>query len=95
MQTTYGREVSVAVGSIIQPDNWNSAHALESSNWDQAEFILPTGHDCGITHLAVNVTITGRDYVRRAGGSYWIRCRIVFVGDGTPDVRHSGWLLQV
>ena len=48
---------------------------------------------CGpIKSVAVNVTVTGKSY-RRLRGSYWLRCRIEWVGDCEPSTFAKGWVL--
>lgn len=93
MTVIYGNEVEVAVGSVIHPDNWRFSQKLIPSNWDAAQFCIPTGHDYGITHLSVNVRVTGRTFQRREG-DYWVRVQIEFVGDGEPSTFHGGWMLR-
>jgi len=93
MTTIYGQEIEVKVGSVIKPDNWRFTQRLEESTWPEAQFVLPTGYDFGITHLSVNVIVTGRTFQRREG-EYWVRVQIEFVGDGEPSTLHGGWLLR-
>ena len=87
----YGEEIEVGVGSIIKPDGWRFAQTLEPSRWDAAQFCLPTSKLAGITHLSVNITVTGRTYQRRED-DYWVRVKIEFVGDCEPSIFHSGWM---
>lgn len=46
----------------------------------------------GCVGLACRVEITGRTFQFRAGKVLWVRCKVVFVGDGEPDTEVAGWL---
>lgn len=89
----YGNEVEVKVGSCIRPDGWRFGERLTVSDWNKAQFRLPTGSSGPIKSLAVNVTITGRTWQRREG-DLWVRVRVEFVGDGEPSVFVGGWMLR-
>ena len=89
----YGNEVEVKLGSCIRPDGWRFGERLTASDWNMAQFRLPTGSAGPIKSLAVNVTITGRTWQRREG-DLWVRVRVEFVGDGEPSVFVGGWMLR-
>lgn len=89
--TIYGNEVIVQVNSVIKPDDWQFAERLIHSDWAAASHRLLTGHNYGITSLAVNVKVTGRTWQRREG-DYWARVEIEFVGDCEPSVFCGGWI---
>lgn len=86
--------VTPMIGSVVEPDNWRLAERLLPSDWDKADFYLPTGYQCGITKVAVNIKVTGRTLRRRYGDSQWVRIKIEFVGDGEPSTFLGGWLKQ-
>lgn len=88
----YGRQVKVEVGSYIEPENWKIGSTLEASDWDAAEFRLPTNSGGPIKSIAVNIKITGTT-VQRRHGSNWVKVRIESVGDGSPSTFFGGWLL--
>lgn len=92
MAVIYGNEIEVEVGSVIKPDGWGLSERLQSSDWDRAQFRLPTGHQICSLQLAVNVAVTGRTLQRREG-DLWVRVKIEFVGDCEPSTFHSGWML--
>lgn len=46
----------------------------------------------GCVGPACRVEITGRTIQIRAGKTLWVRCKVVFVGDGEPDTEVAGWL---
>ncbi len=94
--TVYGREVSPKTGMVIQADQW--AWGARLVDCEQKEAIPGfAGADFRVemwntgVSLAVNVVITGRVPTRRAG-DYWLRCKIVFVGDCEPDTVVKGWI---
>lgn len=86
----YGNEVEVKVGSVIQPELWSWGTVLEASDWSEADFRLPSARHPDMK-LAVNVTITGTTWQRRAG-DYWVRVKIEFVGDGEGETVSGGWM---
>jgi hypothetical protein len=88
----YGRFYRVGVVAQIWPDEWSSATRLEASNWDRAEFYLPSFRYEGVV-AAVNVEVTGRTFQHRPySDQSWVRVQIEFVGDGDdPSVFVSGW----
>ncbi len=75
----------------VKPDGWNVGGCLESSDWDAAQFRLPTGSNGPIKSLAVNITVTGKK-VRYYYGMEAVRVRIEFVGDGEPSTFTNGWM---
>ena len=80
-------------GCYIKPDGWKIGEKLIPSDWDQADYYLPTGYDFGITKLAVNIAITGRTHRFDSPISGpAMRCSVVFVGDGDPDVKCGAWI---
>jgi hypothetical protein len=87
-------DVTPMIGSLVEPDGWKLAEMLCPSDWDKADFYLHTGHEHGVTKVAVNIKVTGRKTRRRYGNQFWVRIRIEFVGDGEPSKFHGGWLKQ-
>ena len=55
-------------------------------------FRIPTNSGGPIKSLAVEVEVTGRMPQKRLG-SYYVRVKISFSGDGEPDVVCPGWML--
>ena len=82
---------TIQVGTYVEPDGWGIGAVLEKGLEGFCPFYLPTHSNGPIKHLAVTVEVTGRVPRRRCGG-YYARVRIVFVGDGEPDVVHGGWV---
>lgn len=91
MFTDYGREIHVKIGSYVRPDGWTYGAHLVDSEWNMAQFYLPTNSNGPVKSLAVNVTITGRT-LRRKDDNDCIRVKIEFVGDGEPSTFTKGWL---
>ena len=54
-------------------------------------FRLPTRTLGPIKDLAVNIVITGRT-LRRQWGGYYLRVKIIFVGDCEADTETGGWM---
>ena len=81
----------VGIGTFVEPDGWSVGDNLEEGMEGFCDYYLPTRHPV-ITHVAVNVRITGRFPRRRAGG-LWRRVAITFVGDGEADEKTGGWIL--
>lgn len=88
--TIYNREITPEVGSVVWPDNWSLSEKLLPGD-DFSTFRIPCGSPI-YESLAVEVEVTGRTLKRKAG-DLWVRVRIVFPGDGEPDVEHRGWML--
>jgi hypothetical protein len=86
----YGREICVAVGSVIEPDEWVCGMALEASDWEGATYRLESCRYPGVSS-AVNVTISGRTVVRRAGNNV-VRVRIEWVEDGEESSYSGGYM---
>jgi hypothetical protein len=91
MPEIYGQQVEAKVGSYVVPELWRIGGRLMPSDWEPAQFRLPTGQAV-VTSVAVNVTVTGRTMQRRQGSLY-VRCQVEFVGDGEPSTFSGGWLL--
>jgi len=91
--TIYGKLHRVEVGTLIQPDEWFGSTRLESSDWDKAEFYLPSYRYEGVV-TAVNIVVTGRTFQRRPfSDRLWVRVKIEFVRDGDePSEFVSGWM---
>lgn len=88
-----GERFEVKVGSEVLPEKWNGLfRKLEVSEWEGANFRIPTGSNGPIQSLAVNVTITGRKIVHKPFGGRWIRCKVEFVGDGEPSTFSGAWM---
>jgi hypothetical protein len=90
------RIVTVDVGSRIQigDNRTNVKTILPCNDWDRAMFRWPNPiQGWEEKHaIAMNVEITGRTFVYRSG-SYLVKLRITWVGDGEPDTFTDGWLL--
>ena len=87
------------VGDFVKPEGWQIGEFLyEGSNYSDSSFpgcrfYLATNSGGPITHLAVNIKVTGRkpqDY-RKDGAEKWA-CRIEFVGDGVPSSFSKGYI---
>jgi hypothetical protein len=85
--------VQVAVGSVIENAVGRTV-ALLPSDWDMAAFRYPNPiPEWETKHaIALNVQITGRTFQYRQG-RYWIKVRLIWVGDCEPDTESEGWLL--
>ena len=90
--TIYGREIAVKLDSYIVPEGWRFGGRLQASNWEAAQFYLPTNSGGPVESLAVNVQITGKTLQRRNGSSM-VKVKIEFVGDGEPSTFTGGWML--
>jgi hypothetical protein len=90
----YDRVYRVEVGSRIWPDGWAGTSELQRSDWEGAEFYLPSYHYREIgTVVAVNIQVTGRTLQRHKSSAFrWIRVNIEFVGDGYPSTFSKGWM---
>jgi hypothetical protein len=88
-----GRRVLVEVGSVIE----NAAGRTEKllpSDWDRAQFRFPNpipGWEVSRA-IACNVDITGRTFQERGRGNWFVKVRLIWVGDGDPDTVTEGWL---
>jgi hypothetical protein len=90
----YGRLYRVGVGTTIWPDEWAGPTRLQASEWDKAEFYLPSYHygDMGVV-IAVNIKVTGRTFQRRPfSDRSWVRVQIEAVGDGEESTFFSAWM---
>jgi hypothetical protein len=70
--------------------------ALELSDWEGAEFVLPGDESRFRPSRAVNVKATGRKVRFDApglAGVAVVRVSVTFVGDGEPDEVVGGWVL--
>ncbi len=81
----------IRVGNYIQPDGWKIGNTLAPGLPGLCSFYLRTNNPI-ITHLACNIEPTGR-VLRRRFDAYYMRVRIIFIGDGEPDVVCGGWIL--
>jgi len=85
-------EITSFEGCFVKPDGWRFGEKLIESDWKKAEYRLPTG-DPIIKSLAVNIEITGRTHRWDAPVSGpAMRCKVIFVGDGDPDIICGGWI---
>ena len=80
----------IKVRTVIRPDGWPLGGILKPGLAGFCQFYLPTNSDGPIKELAVNVEVTGRTPQKREG-SYHIRIKITFVGDGEKDTVVRGW----
>ena len=86
------RTVTCDVGSVVEHDTGRTERLLPSE-WDKAQFRWPNPVPGWETKhaIACNVEITGRTFQYR-GGTYYVRIRMIWVGDGEPDTDCPGWL---
>lgn len=77
------------IGDTLYLDGWTTY--LNPSDWNQAEWRVPSARYPGIPGLAINLRITGRT-VQRKFGNLVVRIEIIWVGDGEPDTYSKGWL---
>ena len=85
-------EFKVGSGIIIDGWGYNEYCQLMGSDWDQADFRVPTNQPV-IESLAVgNFRITGSTVQYRDGGQPMVRMSFEFIGDDEPNTSHSGWL---
>jgi hypothetical protein len=90
--TIYGREYEVKIGSRVRPENWAPYKSNQLIAGDSfSTFRMPTMSLGPITSLACEVELTGRT-IQRVDGTYAIRCKIIFPGDGEPDTVTKGWM---
>jgi hypothetical protein len=83
-----GYEVSVEAGKFVKIDG-NALSRMLLVGDDFSPFRLES-HSAVCRSVACRVEITGRKIRWDHGRS--VRVRVVFVGDGEPDVVASGWL---
>lgn len=81
-----------AVGRKLMHPN-GAIKTLLESNWDAADFRLSVGDGGPIRSLACNVEVTGKTLVRKDGRE-WVRCTVIYVGDGEPDTKVSGFMME-
>jgi hypothetical protein len=89
----YGRLHRVEVGTSIWPDEWIGPTNLTASEWDGAEFYLPSYRysEQGVA-TPVNVRVTGRTFQRRPfSDRYWVRVQIEFIQDSREITFSAGW----
>ena len=80
------------IGSRVQPDGWNGPSNLVESDWDKADFRLPSCNYMDL-ELAVKVSLSTRSQkVYFEGNQSKVRVQIIFVGDCEPDVVVHGWM---
>ena len=84
----------VDVGTYVEPDGWRIGNQLLPGLPGFCDYYLPTNSGGPIKELAVDIAITGRTRQRRCG-SYYVRCRITFVGDCEPNTVVYGWVPAV
>ena len=81
------------MNDLIWPDEWAGPTRLESSDWDKAEFYLPSYRYEG-TVTAVNIRVTGRSFQRRPfSDRTWVRVQVEFLrdGDGSSEFVSARW----
>ena len=83
-------------GDHVKPDGWEvGSNLLPSDGYSDSlfpgcDFRLPSIGG----NLAVNIKVTGhRTYITDLG-RVKVRCRIEFVGDGSPSTFAHGWLIK-
>ena len=84
----------VDVGTYVEPEGWGIGNLLKKGLDGFCQYYLPVNSGGPIKELAVNIEITGRTRQRRCG-SYYVRVKITFVGDGEPDTITHGWVHSV
>jgi hypothetical protein len=93
--TMYGREISVAVDSLIYVDGRTIGERLlpgdePCEGWPGCQFRLPSFQlPAG---LACNVRVVGRT-MQRKYGELCVRVQIEWVNDGEPNNHCAGWLV--
>ena len=77
-------------GLQVIPDQWGYAEAMIDCDWNAADFRIWSGKKYHPA-LAANVEVTGRT-IRWTSGLVrpFVRVRIIFVGDGEPNVVTGG-----
>ena len=91
----YGNVIArVDVGTYVEPDGWGIGNKLNPGLEGFCPYYLPTNSGGPIKELAVRVEITGRSRQRRHGG-YYVRVKVIFVGDCEPDTVVKGWVPAV
>lgn len=89
----YGTAYSIGVGSYIDFDH-RLGECLLPSDWERADFRMPTRAGGPIESVAVNVELTGRTFQRRPySDDLWIKARVEFVGDDEPSTFAPAWFL--
>lgn len=83
--------LEVKVGTYLEPENWGIGDCLRPGLDGFCQFYLPTHSGGPIKELAVNVEITGHK-PRWRQGAWYMRVKIIFVGDGEPDTITRGWV---
>jgi hypothetical protein len=89
------RIVTVEAGSVVElGDSRIGRKLLPCTDWDKAMFRWPNPiPEWEVSHaIAVDFQITGRTFVRRHG-SYYVKLKTIWVGDGEPNTYGDGWLL--
>jgi hypothetical protein len=92
-----------AIGDSIFPDGWDGfasrlspdhlTPGYSDSSFPGCDFRLPSGKLPGVSY-AVNIRITGyRERYFPAANRWGYRCRVEFVGDGTPSNYCGGWII--
>lgn len=80
------------VGSRVQPDGWANSSNLVASDWDKADFRLPSARFTDVA-FAVKVSMSERSKkVFCVGNQVKVRVQIVFVGDCEADTVVHGWM---
>jgi hypothetical protein len=82
--------VEIKVGTYIVPEKWGIGEKLKPGLAGFCDYYIPTHSGGPIKEIACNVEVTGRK-PRWFGGSWWMRVKIIFVGDGEPDTITRGW----
>ena len=89
-----GWKVEAKVGYYVHADGWKFGECLKSSDWDKADFYLPTGYTFGTTEIATNIYISGRKLIHKDGGIY-VRVQIEFVHDGDEENSHTYGVMKL
>ena len=84
--------VQPKLGDTLYPDEWApSSTYLNPSDWDKAEWRVPSARYQDLPGLAIRLRVTGRT-VQRKYGNLVVRVEITWVGDGEPDTHSKGYL---
>ena len=81
----------VDVGTYVKPDGWTYGSVLKPGLNGFCDYYLPTNSGGPIKEIATNIIVTGRQR-RRVMGDWFVRAKIIFVGDGEPNTETSGWV---
>ena len=88
------RDYQITPGDYLIPDGWNIGEGVtEDDGFSDSGFpgCQARIHSIG-GELAINVTVTSRDFRTHQGSYGWLRVKIEFVGDCEPSQFCGGWM---